>query len=537
MNRNTLIKKISLYAVLGIISGLAGFKFIMLVNEVIGLQIRKEMPIEHNFVLLFLVVITSFFISRRLLSQGIIELAQRVFWSIREDIITAIIRAPYLRVRELKTELYSALTKDVNNLTEASLVIVSTLSSFVLVIACLIYLGYLSLELFIISLICIGIGVVIYFKNSKISNSQFIKVRNLEQDFMRGFNSILEGNKEIKINKKKGEDVLELSILPIMYEGEKRNVNAYIGYLNSHLTSHLLFYVLITVILLVLNNFFLVELGTIVSFVFALLYLLGPIVNIMVSIPVFNRALISYNKLKDLKSKLETKTSFGNSNLKVLENAHNFTLLKFEGFQYSYPDGSFTVGPINLDIKANEIVFIYGGNGSGKTTLIDMILALRLPQKGFLTIGSEKVEGNDLKMTRNLFSPVFSDFYLFEEFYGIDIIDEKRVKRLLELFEISHKVSLNHKKISTTNLSTGQRKRLALIAAILENRPILILDEWAADQDPYFRKKFYTEIIHKIVKEENKTIIAITHDDYYFQEADRLYKMDYGKLLAVTCSL
>ncbi|WP_209405590.1 cyclic peptide export ABC transporter [Pseudozobellia sp. WGM2] len=524
------IKKIPLYAILGIMSGLAGFIFIVLVNNVIGLLIKGSMPEENNFMLLFSIVIVLFFISRRLLSQGIIELSQRIFWSIREDITRLIIKAPYLIVSELKDEIYSSLTTDVNNITSASTVLVGFFTSIVLVITCFIYLGYLSLELFFISLLCIGIGALVFFKNAKISNSQFTKVRNLEKDFMRGFNSILEGNKEIKINNKKGDDILNLKILPLIFEGEKRNVNAYVGYLNSHLISQLLFYGIITIILVVISDYFYIELGTTVSFVFALLYLLGPIVNIMISIPVLNRAQISYNKLNYIRNKLNTHEGIKIQKLKILKTDYSFEILKFRDYQYSYPDGLFSVGPINFVLKSNEIVFIYGGNGSGKTTFINMILALQVPQKGILTIDNKKVDVDKIKLTRDLFSPVFSDFYLFEEFYGIVNIDKKKVRRLLKLFEIEHKVSLDNNKLSTTDLSTGQRKRLALIAAIMEGRPILILDEWAADQDPDFKKRFYTEIIHRIVKEENKTIIAITHDDHYYKEADRIYKMDYGKL-------
>ncbi|NQY07485.1 MAG: cyclic peptide export ABC transporter [Flavobacteriaceae bacterium] len=442
----------------------------------------------------------------------------------------ALIKSEYLKVEKIKQEIYAALTTDVNNIVNASLVIINFISSIILVITCFVYLGFLSLTLFSISILCIAIGVFIHLKSIKNTNNQFLRVRNIEQDFMKGFNSILEGNKEIKINPNKGESLFQSIILPVIIEGKNRNINAYIGYLNSQLLSQLLFYCIIVIILVVIGSYFTIELGKIISFVFALLYLLGPIVNIMLNIPILNRALISYNKLNFIKKRLEFSEETSDEKTTILNPEESFQTITFQGYKYSYPDNSFSIGPINLTIKANEIIFIYGGNGSGKTTFINTILTLYAPEEGTLTINNKKIQEYELKQTRKLFVPVFSDFYLFEDFYGIESIDEERVQKLLELFEIEHKVTFKNGKLSTTDLSTGQRKRVALISAILEDRPILVLDEWAADQDPYFRKKFYTQIIHKIVNEENKTIIAITHDDNYYQEADKLFRMNYGKL-------
>jgi putative ATP-binding cassette transporter len=95
-----------------------------------------------------------------------------------------------------------------------------------------------------------------------------------------------------------------------------------------------------------------------------------------------------------------------------------------------------------------------------------------------------------------------------------------------------HLVNFINVKFSTTKLSTGQRKRLALFAALAEKRPILILDEWAADQDPGFRLFFYNEIL-PYIKNENITIIAITHDETYFNLADRRLHLESGTITQI----
>lgn len=104
----------------------------------------------------------------------------------------------------------------------------------------------------------------------------------------------------------------------------------------------------------------------------------------------------------------------------------------------------------------------------------------------------------------------------------------------LKRLEIAHKVSIRDGSFTTTDLSTGQRKRLALINAWLEERPVLVFDEWAADQDPTFRRIFYTELLPEL-KRLGKTIIVISHDDRYFDVADRLVRMAAGKVVVEAC--
>lgn len=522
------------YSIIGIIAGLSGFLFIALVNQVIEMSISRSMPEEHNYFLFFSLIILLFFVSRRMLSEGIVKYSQYTFWSLRKSIIENTIKAPYTKVKNLKSDIYSALTADVNDITNASLVIIVFTSSIILVFTCFVYLWHLSHILFLISIACIALGILIYFRNAKVGNKNFKIVRELENDFMGLFNSVLDGIKEIKVNPDKGNDLFDSKLKPLATDAEHRNINAYIGYLNSQLLSQMLFYCIIAIILIPVGNYFSIELGTTVSFVFALLYLLGPIVTIMVNIPILNKALISYKKLKNLNTSLQYKEQTEETNTPVLEKNQPFEVISLKKYSYTHKDSLFSIGPTNISIKAKEIVFIYGGNGSGKTTFIRTLLHLYSPDEGVVKVNQKTVKKENLSATRSLFSPVFSDFYLFNDFYGIKNLDVKKVNSLIKLFELEDKVKIKKGKFSTTDLSTGQKKRLALISAILEDRPILVLDEWAADQDPGFRKKFYTKIIHKLVKEEHKTIIAITHDDQYYKEADRLFKMNYGKLVEIT---
>ncbi|WP_428231976.1 cyclic peptide export ABC transporter [Flavobacterium sp.] len=517
------------YSLLAIISGLSGFAFITIINKIISNSITATETVSmQKYLYLFIGTIIVFFVSRRWLAEGIIRLSQKIYWDIRKDVIKLILKAPYRKLQEYKEEVYATLTSDVNHIANASLMIITFFSSIILIVACLVYMAFLSLKLFGISLSVITLGVLIYAVRSKTSNRQIKEVRELEKTFIGIFNSILSGAKEININADKGTQIYDQKVMKIAETGESKYVTSLLKYLNSEIISQLLFYGLITFILVFSGSVFQTPTSIKVSFIFVLLYVMGPIVSVMTIIPVMTRALVSLKKMEKLKKELTELEKLKEVDNK--EQYRNFSDLKIRNYAFSFGENQFSVGPINFDIKRNEIVFVYGGNGEGKTTFINTVLNLYDLDNGEAYIDGELVPLKELENIKNLFAPVFSDFYLFDEFYGITNVDYDKINKYLKLFELDGKVHIKDGYFSTTHLSTGQRKRIALINTLLEDRPIIVLDEWAADQDPHFRHKFYTEIIATLVRDEDKTIIAITHDDRYYHTADTLLKMEYGKL-------
>ncbi|MFD3595083.1 ATP-binding cassette domain-containing protein [Nocardia sp. NPDC058640] len=195
-------------------------------------------------------------------------------------------------------------------------------------------------------------------------------------------------------------------------------------------------------------------------------------------------------------------------------------------------DAGFRLGPINLVFEPGQITFIVGGNGSGKSTLAKLITGLYVPRTGSLSLNGERIDHDNIEWYRQNSSAVFTDFHLFEDYLGFDRpgIDAE-VQRYLDELQIAHKVTVENGSLSTVDLSQGQRKRLALLTALLEDRQIYVFDEWAADQEPRFREVFYREILTDL-KRRGKTVIVITHDDRYFDCADQLVKLDFG-LVAV----
>jgi putative ATP-binding cassette transporter len=177
------------------------------------------------------------------------------------------------------------------------------------------------------------------------------------------------------------------------------------------------------------------------------------------------------------------------------------------------------------------VVFLVGGNGSGKTTLAMLLTGLYTPETGTVLIdGQPLIDDTDRAAYRQCFAAVFSDFHLFEELPGSDDpAMEDRARHYIRLLRMDHKVDVHAGRLTTIALSTGQRKRLALVSAWLEDRPVYLFDEWAADQDPAFKAVFYNTLLPDL-KARGKAVIVISHDDAYFHVADRIIKLVDGQI-------
>ena len=272
--------------------------------------------------------------------------------------------------------------------------------------------------------------------------------------------------------------------------------------------------------------------GVISGFVLVLLYMKGPLEHLISTLPIISRAQIAFRRIADLSEQFNSPEP----HLLLSEPAaQDKTVKRLElvDVGYSFPpvDGSapFRLGPVNLTVNQGDIVFIVGENGCGKTTLIKLLLGLYAPQQGEIRLNGHAVTAQSRDDYRQLFTTIFADYYLFDDVVQGDMHIPQDAEQYLKRLEISHKVSINDGQFSTTDLSTGQRKRLALVNAWLEERPVLVFDEWAADQDPTFRRIFYTELLPDL-KRLGKTIIVISHDDRYFDVADQLVRMDSGKV-------
>lgn len=265
-----------------------------------------------------------------------------------------------------------------------------------------------------------------------------------------------------------------------------------------------------------------------------LLYVKGPVAQLAGAIPAFDQARISFRRIAELSAQLDRR----DSNISVAPAPEMFPAseairsIELRGVSYAFSTRAgaepFILGPVDLTINAGEFLFIVGDNGSGKTTLIKLLLGLYAPDRGSVVLDGVPVTRETRDDYRQIFTTIFSDYYLFDDLvYGVL---PSEAQPHLERLGIAHKVRIEGGGFSTTDLSGGQRKRLALVHAYLEGRPVIVTDEWAADQDPEFRRTFYEELLPDL-KAQGKTLIVVSHDDRYFEVADRVIQMKDGRIV------
>jgi putative ATP-binding cassette transporter len=352
--------------------------------------------------------------------------------------------------------------------------------------------------------------------------------RDLDALF-KHFRSLIDGNKELKLHRARRaaffNDHLEHAALSFR---RKATVGDAIYALTASF-GHLLIFILIGLLIFALPALQPTTTATTIGFSLVILYLLPPLEVIMSALPTLGRANVALQKIEAMGLSL-TAESTGQS---IPISSDSYASLKLQGVTHAYngEDGDgFKLGPIDLSFRPAELVFLVGGNGSGKTTLAKILTGLYAPDEGAVYLDGEKITDETRDQYRQLFAAVFSDFFLFESLLGLSAgaLDEQALQYLQRL-QLDRKVRVIDGVLSTTDLSRGQRKRLALLTAYLEDRPCYVFDEWAADQDPLFKEIFYLQLLPEL-KARGKTVIVISHDDRYFHVADRILKLNYGKV-------
>ncbi|MGB3182838.1 MAG: cyclic peptide export ABC transporter [Cyclobacteriaceae bacterium] len=524
--------KYILFVLLGIVAAVANTAIIYIINEVIAGYVDNTETDTVTYLYYFGGAILMFFISRWMVSYGMVGFMQNMLYKIRLQVVEMVLKSPFHPLVKNKEKVYTALTRDTNNVVNATLNIVDLLTNSILVIMCLVYMGILSWKLLLSfgGMLILALG--IYAVSERKAVSLFNQAMSNDDRFVKSLNELLTGFKEVIIARKKGADIRDKHMKPALEEAVDLNKKALVFHLNNRIIGQMAFYIFIGALLLFIGNNIGAERSQIISFVFVLLYIWSPIETIVLMVPSLSQAKISLNRLGSLSEALsDTDRGYSESPRQI-----DFNSLEVESMVYQYQseteDLPFRVGPNTFGLSKGEVVFIFGGNGSGKTTFVNLMIGLFTSDEGTMKVNGEVISPERFADYRALFAPVFSDFHLFPEAFGIENFDKEKAAEYVNMFELEGKVEIKDTGFSTTNLSTGQRKRLALISAMLEKKPVLILDEFAADQDPYFRRKFYNEIL-PFMKTEGFTVAAITHDDNYYHLADRIYKMSEGKLKSV----
>lgn len=447
-------------------------------------------------------------------------------------IFSKMLQTPLVKLEKLGTQRFYTAVEDLRIFAWLPETITHSVNSLLMLLLCMVYLFTLSVTSALIVVALIGVIAGIYFiVINKMSNSvQSLRMQN--EKYFELVDDVIKGFKKLKISPVRTNKLMDDYLIPNRDKAESLDFNVQYIFLSINLISQYGLYFVIAVILFLLPEFGLLSRESIISYVVILLFIAGPINNLINMQNAYTRFLVAYNRIKKFLA------DFENPNKQIADSNQSidFQSLEFEDVSFSYEsdslEKSFALGPLNLTINKGEVIFVVGGNGSGKSTFINLLTGLYQPKTGRISItaenSSDPVSG---KQFQNAVSVIFTDNHIFANDYEtFSVTDNPQYRELLKLMKLENVVQDDSEASARRKFSKGQSKRMSMTFALLEKKPVLILDEWAADQDPHFRKYFYETLIPKL-KKEGKTIIAVTHDDAYFKHADRIIKFDYGKIV------
>ena len=433
-----------------------------------------------------------------------------------------------------RAEIVGAITRETSVLTQASNTLAFAAQGALLIICVTIYVAYLSFFAFVLSVIIVGIGATLFHAKTRQLSIEQREASKWENKLFERLTDLLDGFKEVRLNSARSEDLFQ-DIIEVSRQAANIKIRTQSETYKRMIVLQSSLYTLLGAVAFAVPAFTntLGE-GAITKTVTALVFIVAACFGLVQSIPIVAAANAAADKIDQLETRL--RETVGTAEV-VPQTRKQFSKIEIRDVEFRYADrfaeAAFKVGPFNFTLNRGDLVFLTGGNGSGKSTFFKLLAGFYRPDSGEIRLDGAPVSDRTRDEYRGLIAAIFPDFHLFHKLYGIPDPDLAEVDRLLAEFKLLDKTRIIGDEFSTVDLSSGQRRRLSLIVSRLENRPILLLDEWAADQDPEFRRKFYFEFLPALNR-AGITIVAISHDDRYIDEmkvpARRLH-MDEGRFI------
>ena len=522
--------------VFAVLSGIANGMLLAIVNHGAGLfgEFSASGDIQIFYLSLFAASLGLFVYTKKYALDRATVMVEEVLRKVRIRVADKIRHTELTFIESTGyTAIYNCLAQDTIQISQSATMVFASIQAGIMVVFAMLYIAWLTPQGFCLTISAILLGGWVFFsKRDGIIRDLNLATKH-ELLFFESLDHTLSGFKEVKINRARGQALFRRQD-EIAAEVQMLKSRAGINSVFVMMFSEVFFYILIAVVLFVWPYFEATDSAIVIKLTASILFIIGPIDLLFSSLPLFIKADVAVNNLRAMESKVDTASrSQQTGEPPVHDSLQLETLcLREVYFEHIDSEGSaqFKVGPISLEVRRGDIVFIVGGNGSGKSTLLKLLCGLYYPLRGSIAINGKNVDRDLYSDYRELFSIIFTDFHLFDRLYGIADVKESAVHTWLKKMGMSAKTQFRDGRFTNINLSTGQRKRLAYINAMLDDKQIYIFDELAADQDPEFRKHFY-EVLLPELRAIGKTIIAVTHDDRYFESADRVLKMDEGQLV------
>ncbi|WP_322044760.1 cyclic peptide export ABC transporter [Paraburkholderia sp. J67] len=517
--------------VTSLVSGFGNAGLVALINQALAATTTQLVHLGWEFVALGVIVLVT-----RTLSQTLfMDLGQRAKADLRMQTIRRLGDASFRHLEQQgAARSLAVLTQDLDAIVMLFVRMPALAMQSAVIIGCLAYLSVLSWQILLVAILTIGIGAAGF----RVANGRALfhlrASRKREDDLVRHFRALFDGAKELKLHRPRRAAFIDDTLSTNVEAVRVQRTRGYVLYAAAASWGSFILFAFIGITLFVVARLFPVNTHVMSGYAMVFLYMIMPIESLLSAIPNISTARVALERIEQVNAELPLEIAHDAGRVDTpVKNA--FDSIVLDGVTHRYfrekENDVFTLGPVNLAFKPGELVYLIGGNGSGKTTLAKMIVGLYPPESGRILLNGASVDEAGRDSYRQLFSVVFSDFFLFDSLLGMrfDGLDQTAQELLVHL-QLDHKVSIKDGAFSTLELSQGQRKRLALLVAYLEDRPFYLFDEWAADQDPLFKDVFYRKLLPEL-KAKGKTVLVITHDDRYFHLADRYIKLEYGQLV------
>lgn len=516
--------------VLGFVSGLAGVAEVALINNGITGQTSLSTTYFLQLTGLLVLVYAATLVSK----AALIRLTEQAYYNLQLRLARQLLAAPLSQIETIgQARLLAMLAQDNDNIASFFNRMPLIVLHGSIITACIIYLYILSPALATLLLLVMVPSVFIYAVIIRRGRRWMILSRSHSEKLFDQYRALTEGAKELKQNQPRRASFFYELFEPISALYRRYRSNGRVWHEVGNVWSQILFFVYVVVMLYVSNRTGMSSTHVLTGFALTALYIRSSVASIVQAVPTYQSATVALAAIERLRLPADDAAAQINRDQR-LQPAASWQGLELAGVSYAYYDEnegkSFEVGPLDLRFQSGELAFIVGGNGSGKTTLLKLLCGLYTPDSGAVRFDGQQVTDANIEAYRQNFSALFADFYLFDDLLGLDSPAHQQLARdYLARLRLENKVQIEEGRLSTSKLSFGQRKRLALLTAYLEDRPIYVFDEWAAGQDPSFSDIFYQQILPDLQR-QGKLVIVVSHDDHYYHLAGRLIKMEHGQI-------